>query len=117
MSIRENFKTLCDDADEYVKRSIDSYKLMLVKSLALFYGDMACRFVLFMLLFLAFVLMLVAMVVLLAPFIGLAVALLMAVVLLVAVALSVYLFRMNLFVDGAVKRMCGMFFDDEDEKE
>ena len=41
----------------------------------------------------------------------------MAVALLVAVALSVYLFRMNLFVDGAVKRMCGMFFDDEDEKE
>ena len=116
MSIRENIKTLCDDADEYVKRSIDGYKLMLIKSLALLYGDIACRFVLFMLLFLAFVLMLVVMVVLLTPVIGFVAAMLVDVALLVVVALSVYLFRVNLFVDGVVKRMCGMFFDDEDEK-
>ena len=98
MSIKENFETLYNDADEYVKRSIDSYRLFVIDSLSLLYGDVACGFVVFMLLFLAFIFMLVAMVVLLAPFIGLAVALLMAVALLVAVALSVYLFRVNLFV-------------------
>ena len=117
MSIRENFKTLCDDADEYVKRSIDGYKLSLVESLSLLFGDIACGFVLFMLLFLAFVFLLVVMVALLAPVTGLAVALSLAVALLVLVALLVYLFKIRLFVNGAVKRICRIIFAEENEKE
>ena len=117
MSIKGNFETLYNDADEYVKRSIDSYRLLLVESLSLLYGDVACGFVLFMLLFLAFIFMLVAMVALLAPFVGLAVALCIAVVLLVAVALLVYLFKVKLFVNGAVRRICRILFAGENEEE
>ena len=117
MSIKGNIKTLYNDADEYVKRSIDSYKLSLVESLSLLYGDVACRFVVFMLLFLAFTFMLVVMVALLTPVTGLAVALSLAVALLVIVALMVYLFRIRLFVNGAVERICKIIFAEDDEKE
>ena len=117
MSIKGNFETLYNDADEYVKRSIDSYRLLLVESLALLYGDVACGFVLFMLLFLAFIFMLVAMVALLAPFVGFVVALCIAVVLLVAVALLVYLFKVKLFVNGAVRHICRILFAGENEEE
>jgi hypothetical protein len=117
MGIRENFKTLYNDADEYVKRSIDGYKLMLVESLSLLYGDVACGFVLFMLLFLAFVFMLVAMVVFLAPLTGLLLALLAAMALLVAAAVLVYLFRVRLFVDAAVRRLCRILFKKENGEE
>lgn len=117
MSIKGNFKTLYNDADEYVKRSIDSYKLLLVESLSLLYGDVACGFVLFMLLFLAFVFMLVAMVILIMPFVGLTVALFVAMALLVSVAVIVYLFKIKLFVNGAVKRICRILFANDNEKE
>lgn len=117
MSIKGNFKTLYNDADEYVKRSIDSYKLLLVESLSLLYGDVACGFVLFMLLFLAFVFMLVAMVILIMPVVGLTVALFVAMALLVSVAVIVYLFKIKLFVNGAVKRICRILFADDNEKE
>lgn len=117
MGIKGNFKTLYNDADECVKRSIDGYKLLLVESLSLLYGDVACGFVLFMLLFLAFIFLLVVMVALLAPFTGLVAALLVAVVLLVMVAIGAYLFKIRLFVDKAVRRMCRILFANEDEKE
>lgn len=117
MSIKENFETLYNDADEYVKRSIDSYRLFVIDSLSLLYGDVACGFVVFMLLFLAFIFMLVAMVVFLAPVTGFAVALLLAVLLLALMALLVYVFKMRLFVNRAVRRFCRILFAKEDEKE
>lgn len=117
MSIRGNFKALYDDADEYVKRSIDSYKLLLVESLSLLYGDVACGFVLFMLLFLALIIMLVAIVALMAPVIGLVVTLFIAAGLIVTVAFLVYIFKIRLFVNGAVKRICRIFFVDDNEEE
>ena len=110
MSIKGNFETLCDDADECVKRSIDSYKLQLVESLSLLYGDVACGFVLFMLLLLAFIFMLVATVAMLAPLTGLVAALCVAVGRIVVVAVLVALFKRKLFVDEAVKRMCRIIF-------
>ena len=61
--------------------------------------------------------LLVVMVALLAPVTGLAVALSLAVALLVLVALLVYLFKIRLFVNGAVKRICRIIFADENEKE
>ena len=116
MSIKGNFENLYNDADEYVKRSIDGYKLLLAESLSLLYGDVACGFVLFMLLFLAVVFMLVALVVVLAPVTGLAVALCVAVVLLVVVALLVLLFKTRLFLNAAVKRICGILFAEYNEE-
>lgn len=116
MGIKENFETLYSDADEYVKRGIDGYKLLLVETLALLYGDVACGFVLFMLLFLAFVFMLVAAVVLLAPAVGFVGAILLAIALLVLLALLVYVFRVRLFADRAVRRLCKMLFAKDDEK-
>ena len=117
MSIKGIFKTICDDDDECVKRSIDSYRLLVVESLALLYGDVACGFVLFMLLFLAFIFLLVAMVAIVAPFTGLALALCIAVGAIAVVALLVALFKRKLFVDEAVKRMCRIIFAKEDEEE
>ena len=117
MGIKENFETLYNDADEYVKRSIDGYKLHFVETLSLLYGDAACSFVLFMLLFLAFLFALVAAVVLVAPVTGLVTALLLAVALLFLFAIMVYVFRVRLFVDRAVRRFCRMLFDAKNEKE
>ena len=117
MSIKGNIKTLYNDADEYVKRSIDNYRLSLVENLSLLYGDVACGFVLFMLLFLAFTFLLVVMVALLTPVTGLALALSLAVALLLIAALLVYLFKVRLFVNGAVKRICRIIFAEENEKE
>lgn len=117
MGIKADFKNLYNDADEYVKRSIDRYKLLFVETLSLLYGDVACGFVIFMLLFLAMVLLLVAMVVLLAPVIGGVWALLLAVSLLLITSLLVYFFKVRLFVNAAVRRLCRMLFAVEDEEE
>lgn len=117
MGVKENLNTLYSDTHEYAERSIDNCKLTLVKYLSLLFGDMACYFVVFMLLFLALIFMLVAMVVLLAPVTGFFIALAMAVVLLAAIALGVFLFRERLFVNIAVKRLCRMLFENECEDE
>ncbi len=117
MSIRENFETLYNDADEYVKRSIDGYKLSVIDAVSLLYGDVACGFVIFMLLFLAFIFMLVVMVALLVPVTGFAVALSFAVLLLVFMALLVYLLKKRLFVNRAVRRFCRIMFAKENEKD
>lgn len=116
MGIRENYRTLYNDADEYVKRSIDSYKFFFVETLSLLYGDVASGFVMFMLLFLAFAFMLVALVVWLAQVTGLAVALMLAVPLLLLMAFLVYLFKKRLFVNKAVRRFCRILFANDDEK-
>ena len=54
MSIKENVESLFGDAYEYLKRSIDGYKLLLVENLSLMLGDMLCGIVVFVLLLVAF---------------------------------------------------------------
>lgn len=116
MGIKENLENLYNDANEYVKRGIYSYKFLLIETISLLYGDVVCGFVLFMLLFLALIFLLVTMVAVLAPAIGFVTALLLAVALLVIIAFFVYRFRIRLFVDRAVKRFCRILFAEDDEE-
>ena len=118
MGIGENFGNLSKDAKEYVKRSIEGYRLQLVENLSLLLGDMACGLVVFMLLLVALIFFLVLLVVLLTPFIGLLASLSVALFMLVVVALLVYLMRVPLFVDSMVRRFMAMFYngDEDDER-
>ena len=63
MSIKENLEGLSKDFCEFVMRSIDCCKLSLVERLSLLLGDMICRFVVSMLLSVAYLLALAAIVV------------------------------------------------------
>lgn len=117
MGLRDNFKALHDDARVYASRSIDCYKLTLVKRLSRLFGEVACGFVMFMLLFCAFIFGLVAMVALLAPLTGLPAALLSALALLAASAAAVYCFKVRLFVDAAVKRLCQILYEKDTDDE
>ncbi|MBQ8336744.1 MAG: hypothetical protein IJY44_04355 [Bacteroidaceae bacterium] len=117
MGLRDNFKALHDDARAYASRSIDCYKLTLVKRLSLLFGEVACGFVMFMLLFCAFIFGLVAMVALLAPVTGLPAAILSALALLLVSAAIVYCFKVRLFVDVAVKRLCRILYEKDTDDE
>ena len=100
MGIGEDFENLSKDAQEYVKRSIESYRLQLVESMSLLFGDMVCGFV--------FVL---------APFIGLPASLFAAFFFLASLALLLYAMRVPLFVNGMVKRFMAMFYRRVEEDE
>lgn len=117
MGIGENFENLSKDVQEFVKRSIESYRLQLVESMSLLFGDMVCGFVVFMLLFIALLFFLVALVFVFAPFIGLPASLFAAFFFLVSLALLVYAMRVPLFVNGMVKRFMAMFYRSVEEDE
>lgn len=110
MSIKENVESLFGDAYEFLKRSIDGYKLLLVENLSLMLGDMLCGIVVFVLLLVAFFLVMAAMVVLLAPYTGVAMALLIAAFITLLLALLLYAMRVRLFVNSAVKHLCRLLF-------
>ena len=114
MGIGEEFENLQNDAREYVKRSIDGFKLRAVEDLSLLLGDLVCGFIVFVLLFVASLLVLVLLVMALAPYIGLLSATATAALLLVVVAVVVYMLRVRLFVDHFVRRLARMFFNDSD---
>ena len=118
MGIGENFEDLSKDAKEYVRRSIEGYRLQLVENLSLLLGDMVCGFVVFMLLFIALLFFLVILILLLTPFVGLLASLSAVLFLLLALALLVYLMRVPLFVDSLVRRFVAMFYqrDEDDER-
>lgn len=115
MSIKENLEGLSKDFCEFVMRSIDCCKLSLVERLSLLLGNMICRFVVSMLLSVAYFLALAAIVVWLAPFVGWPLSLLSAAVMLVVAAIVVYCLRVRLFVNGAVKWLCRLFFDNAED--
>lgn len=117
MGLGENFENLSKDAQEYVKRSIEGYRLQLVEGLSLLLGDMMCSFVVLMLLFVALLFFLIAIVFLIAPFMGLPASLFVVMLFLLLSALLVYAMRVPLFVNGMVKRFIAIFYlrkgDDE----
>ena len=113
MGIGKEVENLSNDAQEYVKRSIDGIKLHLVENLSLLLGDMLCGFVVFMLLFMALLLLLGALVVVALPYVGFCPAVLLASMLLLVAAVVVYRLRVWLFVDRLVARLAGLFFREE----
>jgi hypothetical protein len=113
MGVGENLNELSKDTREYVKRSIDSYKLQIVENLSLLLGDIICGFVVSMLLFLAFLFVLAAIVMVLSVYIGYAFAVLAVVGVLLLSALVVYVFRVPLFVNAMVERLVTLFYGKE----
>lgn len=117
MEIGKNLQDISNDAREYIKRSIDGYRLQFAENMSTLMGEVACRSVMFMLLFIAFLFMLVALVLVLALYIGHVLASLVAALFLTAVSILLYLFRERLFTDWFVKRIMKTFFEDCEEKE
>lgn len=117
MRLGKNLQDISDDAKEYIKRSIDGYRLQFVENLSALMGDMVCHFVTFMLLFIAFLFLLVAMVFFVAEYMGYIIAMLAAAKFLAVAAWLLYIFREKLFTDWFVKRIIRIVFQEtEDEK-
>lgn len=121
MGLANDIGKISKDAFEYLKRSIDGYKLRLVEQLSLLFGDIICGFVLFLLLFVAYIALLVALVFFLAPLVGVPLSIIAVALLLVMAAVIVYRFRERLFADGLVRHFARIFFEegngDESEEE
>lgn len=115
MGIGKSLGDFSRDACEYVKRSVDGYKLLLVEKLSLVLGGLMCNFVVAMLLFVAYLLLLAVLVIVLHVYIGIVCSLLTAAFLLMILALMVYRFRIKLFVDGFVAILCRHLFGDEND--
>ncbi len=110
MALGENIDNLSKDIQEYIRRSIDGYRLHLIENLSALLGDILCGLALSMLLFILLLFLLAAMVVAVAPHTGLLVALLLAAAVLAALATIVYLCRTALFVNRMVARLARLFF-------
>ncbi|MBO7271264.1 MAG: hypothetical protein J6U89_00125 [Bacteroidaceae bacterium] len=119
MGFRADIGNISKDALEYVKRSMDGCKLHLIENLSLLLGDVICGFVLFMLLFVAYLSLMVAIVFLLLPHIGLPLSIVVVALLLLLTAMIVYMLRERLFIDGIVRHLSRMFFEKNgnDEKD
>ena len=117
MGIVGNLEKLLNDAREYAERSVDNYKLTFVEDVSLILGDMACRVVVFMLLFVIFILLLMILAVVLASLIGLPLSLLAVIAVIAAVAAVVYKMRERLFTDHFVRLLCGMLFKKEEKND
>lgn len=119
MGFRADIGNITKDALEYVKRSMDGCKLHLIENLSLLLGDVICGFVLFMLLFVAYLALMVAIVFLLLPHIGLPLSIVVVALLMLLTAMVVHMLRERLFIDGIVRHLSRMFFEKNgnDEKE
>ena len=115
MGFRADIGNISKDALEFLRRSMDGCKLRLVENLSLLMGGLVCGFVLFMLLFVAYLALMVAIVILLLPLIGFPWSIIAVAVLLLLTAWVVYLLRERLFVDGFVRRFAGIVFGKEDD--
>ncbi len=119
MGFRADIGNISKDALEFLKRSVDGCKLRIVENLSLLLGDVICGFVLFMLLFVAYLALMVAIVILLLPHIGLPLSIVVAALLMLLTAMIVYMLRERLFVDGIVRHLSRIFFEkstDDDKK-
>lgn len=115
MSLRADIGNLSKDALEYLKRSVTGFKLHLVEHLSLLFGDIVCGFVLFLLLFVAYIALLVAVAIFLFPLLGVPLSIIVVALLLVVTAIVVFMFRERLFVDGLVRHFAKIFFEEGDE--
>lgn len=119
MGFRADIWNIPKDALEYLKRSMDGCKLRLVENLSLLLGDVICGFVLFMLLFVAYLALMVAIAILLFPLIGVPLSIVVVALLMLFTAMVVYMLRERLFVDGIVRHLSRIFFEkstDDDKK-
>lgn len=118
MGLRSNLDEMSKDALEFLRRSMDGCKLRLVENLSLLMGGLVCGFVLFQLLFVAYLALMVAIVILLLPHIGLPLSIVVAALLMLLTAMIVYMLRERLFVDGIVRHLSRIFFEKstDDEK-
>ena len=112
MGFRADIENISKDALEYLKRGIDGCKLRLVENLSLLFGDVVCFFVLFMLLFVAYLALMVTIVILLLPFVGLPLSIVAVAVLSLLTAGVVYMLRERLFVDRMVRHFARIFFEE-----
>lgn len=117
MGFRADIGNISKDALEYLKRSMDGCKLRLVENLSLLLGDVICGFVLFMLLFVAYLALMVAIVFLLLPHIGLPLSIVVVALLLLLTAMIIYMLRERLFIDGIVRHLSRMFFEKSGDDE
>ena len=115
MGFRADIGNISKDALEFLRRSMDGYKLRLVEDLSLLMGGLVCGFVLFQLLFVACLLLLALLVFSMIPFVGLPLALLAAALLLMFAAFLLFVFRERIFVDGFVRHFAKMFFGKEND--
>jgi hypothetical protein len=116
MGLRSNLDEMSKDALEFLRRSMDGCKLRLVENLSLLMGGLVCGFVLFQLLFVAYLALLVAAVIWLLPLLGLPLAIVTVAALLLLTAWVVYALRERLFVDEMVKRLVKIFFNKKDDE-
>ena len=119
MGFRADIGNISKDALEFLKMSVDGCKLRIVENLSLLLGDVICGFVLFMLLFVAYLALMVAIVFLLLPHIGLPLSIVVVALLMLLTAMIVYMLRERLFVDGIVRHLSRIFFEkstDDDKK-
>jgi hypothetical protein len=119
MGLRSNLDEMSKDALEFLRRSMNGCKLRLVENLSLLMGGLVCGFVLFQLLFVAYLALIVAIVILLLPHIGLPLSIVVAALLMLLTAMIVYMLRERLFVDGIVRHLSRIFFEkstDDDKK-
>ena len=115
MGFRADIGNISKDALEFLRRSMDGYKLRLVEDLSLLMGGLVCGFVLFQLLFVACLLLLALLIFSMIPFVGVPLALLVASLLLMLVAFLLFVFRERIFVDGFVRHFAKMFFGKEND--
>ena len=111
MGFRADIGNISKDALEYLKRSMDCCKLCIVEKLSLLLGDVICGFVLFMLLFMAYLAMMIAIIVLLLPLIGLPLSIVVVALLMLLTAMVVHMLRERLFVDRVVRHFARIFFE------
>ena len=119
MGFRADIENISKDALEYLKRSMEGCKLRMVENLSLLLGDVICGFVLFMLLFVAYLALMVAIAILLFPLIGVPLSIVVVALLMLFTAMVVYMLRERLFVDGIVRHLSRIFFEkstDDDKK-
>lgn len=115
MGFRADIGNISKDALEFLKRSVDGCKLRIAENLSLLLGDVICGFVLFILLFVAYLALMVAIAILLLPLIGLPLSIVVVASLLLLTAMIIYMLRERLFVDGIVRHLSRMFFEKSGE--
>lgn len=109
MGLGRKIENLSSDAQEYLKRSLDDYKMGVVEEVSLMAGGFLAATALFLILFAAFLFMLIAVVALLANVIGFAGAMLVAGGVLAVAAAVLYCMRTQIFVNSAVRHLSRLF--------
>lgn len=111
-----DFENLSHEVREYINLSIDELKLKVVERMSQLSGDLLLCITLLLMGMVSLFFLLIVLAFVLSPFVGMLWATVVVAIVPLLIAFLLYVNRERIFINPVVRRLCRIFFDDDDDK-